>query len=245
MPIERIDATYQAKQDARIQSSLRRIDARPAIPTGRVIPENDDLAIYDGRSLNATILFLDICGFTSRPQETTQDQERLLRAISLFFSEMIRIIEDFGGTVEKNTGDGLMAYFVQTVSDSFSVQQRALSAALTMFHTAASSLNPHIERRGIAPFEFRICLDHGPVTIARVGAAKGFNDIVAIGTPANLACKMLHVAKANEIMIGNAIALNLDASWKNYVLASTHNTGYHYTHSRQPYVYWYYLGRWT
>ena len=33
--------------------------------------------------------------------------------LSLFFSEMIRVVGDYGGTVEKNTGDGIMAYFAQ------------------------------------------------------------------------------------------------------------------------------------
>ena len=35
----------------------------------------------------------------------------LLAALNLFFSELVKVAEDYGGTVEKNTGDGLMAYF--------------------------------------------------------------------------------------------------------------------------------------
>jgi adenylate cyclase len=35
----------------------------------------------------------------------------MLRVLNLYFSEMIKIAEEYGGTVEKNTGDGLMAYF--------------------------------------------------------------------------------------------------------------------------------------
>jgi len=244
MTIEQPNQHYRERQLQRIRSSLERIDARQAIPTGRVIPEAADLPIHGGRSLRATVLFLDISGFTSRQQETAEQQEILLRAIALFFSEMIRIVEDFGGTVEKNTGDGLMAYFVKGTDDVLSVQQRALSATLTMFDAAEKWLNPAIQAWATEPFQFRVCLDHGPITVARVGAAKGFNDIVAIGTTANLACKMLHVAKAGQIMIGNAIAEALEIPWRQYLTASPHDTGYHYVLSGQAYQYWYYVGRW-
>jgi len=41
----------------------------------------------------------------------------MLRVLNLFFTEMIRIVEDYGGAVEKNTGDGLMAYFEDRAAD--------------------------------------------------------------------------------------------------------------------------------
>jgi class 3 adenylate cyclase len=82
------------------------------------------------------VMFLDICGFSGRPADTPADQDVLLRALNLFFTEMFRIAEDYGGTVEKNTGDGLMAYFEDQASDGrVSGCQRAVAAALTMMYT--------------------------------------------------------------------------------------------------------------
>jgi class 3 adenylate cyclase len=75
-------------------------------------------------------MFLDISKFSQWPAWTEQEQDILLRVLSLFFTEMIRIVEDFGGVVEKNTGDGLMAYFVKDPGDTVAVQQRALSARM-------------------------------------------------------------------------------------------------------------------
>jgi len=43
--------------------------------------------------------------------DTPAEQDLMLRVLALFFSEMIRIAEEYGGVVEKNTGDGLMVYF--------------------------------------------------------------------------------------------------------------------------------------
>ena len=61
--------------------------------------------------MNATIKFTDISGFSLRNSISTEEQEMMLRVLNLYFTEMIRIVNDYGGSVEKNTGDGLMAYF--------------------------------------------------------------------------------------------------------------------------------------
>lgn len=236
---------YLFKQAENALSTHARIGKRPAIAVGRVIPDAEDLALHDGRAIDASVLYLDISGFTGRPQETHQQQEDLLRALSLFFTAMIRIVEDFGGVVEKNTGDGLMAYFVREAGDSEPVQQRAVNAAMTMFDVNSRSLRALIAERGIEPFSFRICIDHGPITIARIGIAKGFNGIVAVGTPANLACKMLAVAKAGEIMIGNNVADALSPLSRSFLRPSAHPTGYHYVESGISYPYWYYTGVWV
>ena len=52
------------------------------------------------------VLFLDISGFSVRKSETVEEQGMILKILNLFFTEMIRIAEEYGGTVEKNTGDG-------------------------------------------------------------------------------------------------------------------------------------------
>ena len=66
----------------------------------------------------------------------------LLRVFDFFFTEMIRIAEDYGGTVEKNTGDGLMAYFEDGGGHRESGAKRAVACALTMMDTTSWLINP-------------------------------------------------------------------------------------------------------
>lgn len=47
------------------------------------------------------VMFIDICGFSSRQLETAEAQNLMLKVLNLFFTEMIRISEDYGGNVEK------------------------------------------------------------------------------------------------------------------------------------------------
>lgn len=243
---ERLTKAYLAQQSERTVATLNKIIGRNPIAPGRVIPDAEDIALHKGRRLDATVMFLDICKFSKRPAWTEGEQETLLRILSLFFTEMIKVIEDYGGFVEKNTGDGLMAYFAKRPEDTVAVQQRALSAALTMFSAADRLINPILFASNLETLQFRICLDHGPITISKVGAARGFNGIVAIGTTANIASKMLAVAEANSILIGTLMLEGLPESWKrDYVRWKTSDTGWFWRANGSPYAYWEYTGRWT
>lgn len=197
MNYERLSLEYWRGQVARIEDLRKRIIARgSAVDSGRVVPEDDHLVLGRGRRLSMAVLFLDISAFSARPADSPEDQEILLRVLNLFFSEMLRIAEDYGGTVEKNTGDGLMAYFPDGEGNSTNGSQRAVAAALTMTYTNQYAINPILEASSIAPLAFRVGIDHGNVTIARLGLAKRFNSLAAIGTTANLASKML--SQANQ-----------------------------------------------
>lgn len=243
--MENFTKSYRDKQLARNLAALDKIVRRQPVALGRVIPGAEDIPIYDGRRLDATVMFLDISSFSQRPGWTIQEQEQLLRTLSLFFTEMVRIVDDFGGEVEKNTGDGLMAYFVKGPQDTVSVQQRAVSAALTMFYAAQNFINPILERSGIDPIRFRVCMDHGPITVAKVGLPKGFNGIVAIGTTANIASKMLASADPDSILIGHKVMEGLPKVWcDEWVRFKTADTGWFYRDTGASYSYWEYIGRW-
>lgn len=241
-----LTSAYRRAQIDRVVATLNKITARPGpFAQGRVIPQADDLAIHDGRRLEATVLFLDICKFSSRPCENAEEQSAIVQVLSLFFTEMIRIIEDHGGVVEKNTGDGLMAYFAKNDLPGVSIQQRALSCALTMFSAAETLINPVLANSNIPALDFRICMDHGHITVAKVGAARRFNGIVAVGTTANIASKMLSVAKANTILLGDAMLPGLPQLWvERFVQLESQDTGWTYRPSQAPYGFWRYDGRW-
>jgi adenylate cyclase len=239
------EAYHTAQLNRIVAARDRIVESAKLIATGKVIPEAPDLAIGTGRRLEATVLFLDISKFSHRPAETTEEQELLLRILNLFFTEMIHILEDYGGVIEKNTGDGLMAYFTAEPNETDDVRKRALAATLTMFYAADNFINPILFSTPVAPINFRVCLDHGWITIARVGAARRFNNIVAVGTTANLASKMLSAAEENSILLGDNMLAGLPDEWiRNFVRLKTNDTGWFYRSTGLPYSFWSYMGRW-
>ncbi|WP_186170258.1 adenylate/guanylate cyclase domain-containing protein [Burkholderia gladioli] len=238
---------YWESEGQRVEALRNRIREREdAIAAGRVIPDGADLALGRGRRIPLAVMFIDICGFSRRFSETPTEQSAMLAALNLFFSEMIKIAEDYGGTVEKNTGDGLMAYFEDNGGDPPEIGcKRAVACALTMMAAREYLISPVLEASGFTPFSFRISIDHGPVTIANLGVARGFNSYAAIGTTANFAAKMLAHASDQEIVIGHSVRQQLPLDWQvNYTEVHPQPTGWIYTATGLPYLLYKYIGRW-
>lgn len=234
---------YNQTQLDRIKASLEQIRQSEAAP-GRVIPDENSLVIGDGRRLSMAIMFLDVCGFSSRLLETENEQHLMMKVFNLFFTEMVHIAENYGGTVEKNTGDGLMAYFEDngtTVSGS----QRVVACGLTMFRTTTNFINPVLKASDVQEIQFRIGIDHGNITVAKLGAARRFNSIVAIGTSANVACKMLKFAGPSEMIIGDCVRKALPTAWHQYTQAIDESSGWVYRSTGQSYPFYRYTGRWN
>jgi class 3 adenylate cyclase len=204
---------YFLRQRARVRQVENRVLQAPSQPSqGRVLPASGDLPIGKGRHFEAAVLFLDICGFSNRDMDSQFHQSLLMSSMTVFFSEIIRIIEDYGGRVEKNTGDGLMAYFRNTtqISDA----HRAASCSLTIMLAAERLLNPLLAQYLYEPFSFRIAFDSGLITVAEVGRPTGFRSSVAIGTAANIASKMLAHCSAGEILVGERAMGRLPPRWR-------------------------------
>ncbi len=130
----------------RIKGTIRNLQARTDQTTkGRQVPDEDSLLIGGGKQLNLAVLFLDICGFTGWKSDSFEDQNDILTIFNLFMTEMVGICNDYSATVEKNTGDGLMAYFEgEGDQKDNSACESAVAAALTMFYTASRVINPNI-----------------------------------------------------------------------------------------------------
>jgi adenylate cyclase len=244
MNYEGLQQAYWQSQALRVETLRAKINARAAAPSGRVIPDDEDLVLGEGRRLKAAVMFLDISSFSQRASETADQQDIMLRVLNLFFTEMMKIAEDYGGTVEKNTGDGLMAYFEDAGGETGT--KRALSCALTMMAANDLLLRPIFLATPVDPIKFRVSIDRGFITVARLGAARRFNANVAIGATANFAAKMLSHANPGDVVLGDLALKDLPLSWQlQYGQLATTETGWHYVSSGKPYPLYRYTGRWA
>jgi len=247
MDFDHLTPGYKETQRARIGATATKIRERAeAIAAGRIVPDADDIPIHTGRRLTAAVMFLDIVEFSTLKNNTEAEQEAILRVLAYFFSEMFRIVSDYSGNVEKNTGDGLMAYFADGASDPPATGcHRAVSCAMTMMYTHKFILRDVISKSGIPPIDFRLTIDHGPITIARIGAAKLYNGLVAIGSTANASSKIQRLANGGEIVIGNDVRHNLPEAWKSWVEPIDAGTGFYYTATGEPYPAYRFTARWS
>ncbi len=238
---------YMDKVATRVDNSISTLaNLREAIAKGRVIPDEEDLDIGKGRTLDLAVLFLDICSFSSWPQGTAERQSEILSIFNVFMAEMMRIAEDYGGEVEKNTGDGLMAYFGGegnlAASDAC---KSAVGAAITMLYISKNLINPLLKRDRFREVDFRLGVDYGPVTVAVVGGKRRFKSRVAIGATAVIANRILDDCGMNQLVVGKMVADNLPPGWKEHCKLLKSETGWVQGPQKLPYPFYTYDGRWN
>lgn len=146
-----------------------------------------------------TVLFADIRGFTSISE--TEKPEKVVSLLNRYFSAMSEIIFDFGGTLDKYIGDGLMAIFgAPTATDDDA--RNALRAAVAMQRRLAI-LNNDLRSENFPEVHIGIGLHTGEATIGYIGSEKR-SEYTAIGDTVNLASRLESNAGAGQILVSDA-----------------------------------------
>ena len=165
----------------------------------------------------------------------------MLALMNLFISEMISIVREHDGHFEKNTGDGLMAYFGEGSSTDVERVKPAVEAAAVMHYFNDEILGPFLDSKNVARIKFRVGIDVGPVTLARLGVKStnsDYNSMVAIGTIANVANKLMRLIPDGGICVGEYAYNNLPNNWGARCAKSDLSTGFVYTATLNPYPGW-------
>ena len=153
--------------------------------------------------------------------------------------EMLHIVRDFGGIFEKNTGDGLMAYFGEGAASDAEAAKAAAEAAVTMHYVNDNLMWYFLKKAGCSPVSFRIGIDTGPVTIAKVAIHGGTHgSAVAVGTIANVACKLMRLVPEGGICVGERTFEILPYNWKTTCQRCDGSTGHVYRLTQQVYPGW-------
>lgn len=195
-------------------------DRLEQIIKGRTPPASEDISIGSARKLRAAILFFDLRDFSGRTgSPDDQSMKQALELLDVVIPIVMQIVFDFGGYVEKNTGDGIMAIFVSGEDDEIS--KAALDCAMVIFYTLREIVNPHLRTLGILDINARIGIDLGWVLLARIGLPTGSskferNFLTAVGPAANLACRLQAMAETNQIYVGDLIKRNALPEWEQF-----------------------------
>lgn len=213
-------------------------DRLEGVVQGRVMPDLDQVTIGSAKQFRLAVLFMDICGFSGWKNWTSDEQKTVLAIMNIFMTEMINIARDFNGSFEKNTGDGFMAYFGAEAATDAERVKVAVEAATVMHYINDVHISPFLERNGCWKIRFRVGIDLGPVTIARVGIRGQANSIVAIGTPANIACKLMKLIPDGGICIGDDVYRALPNNWTSSCTACDQSSGFVYVANNAPYLAW-------
>jgi len=114
-------------QDRERISKIKSILAHFVPSTAKDMIEKDpDMAMRDKYIQDATVLFLDVEGFTTLVQK--YPHEEINRTIESYFSMFFDIIQRMGGDINETAGDGMMVIFLDP--DPHTHPGKAVQAAL-------------------------------------------------------------------------------------------------------------------
>ena len=181
--------------------------------TLRAVKENDILRMYVDTSvlqfmtrtefetsltasenIEATVLFMDLCGFTSISEKEPADV--VVRLINKYFDIMVKEIIAQGGYVDKFMGDAVMAVFRGEYH-----MDRAVEAAL-LVRNQINGLKEELTSQGEYTPKVSIGINCGEMVSGNIGsAALKRLDYTVIGDAVNVAQRLQAYAKPGQIVI--------------------------------------------
>ena len=150
----------------------------------------------DADRRQVTVLFADLCGFTSLSERLDPEEVRAFQGA--LFDSLGQAIARYGGFVAKYVGDAVLALFGAPVAHEDD-PERALEAALDMLRRAAALSETWTARLG-QPVSLHIAVHTGPVVAGSLGdGAGGAYDVT--GDTVNTASRLLGEAAPGTILV--------------------------------------------
>jgi adenylate cyclase len=156
----------------------------------------NELRSDDGERKQVTVLFADVSGSMDLAEQ--QDPEEWRKIMQRFFSLLADAVTRFEGTVDKFTGDGIMAVFGAPVAHEDHAQ-RACYAALQMLDDV-SGYAAELRRGPGLNFSTRIGINSGEVVAGAIGAGAE-SEYTAIGHTVGLAQRMEALAEPGKAYV--------------------------------------------
>jgi class 3 adenylate cyclase/tetratricopeptide (TPR) repeat protein len=154
----------------------------------------------DAERKQVTVLFADVSGSMDLAEQ--EDPEEWRQIMQRFFSLLGETVTRFEGTVDKFTGDGIMAIFGAPVAHEDHAR-RACYAALQMLDDVAEYAAELRRAKGLN-FSTRIGINSGEVVAGAIG--QGGDGYTAIGHTVGLAQRMEALAEPGKAYLAEAAA---------------------------------------
>jgi class 3 adenylate cyclase len=177
-------------------------DARFCHGCGAPVQDGDTRAEYK----QVTVLFGDVVH--SMDIASAVGAERLREIMANLASRCAAVVKRYGGTVDKFTGDGIMAVF----GAPFALEDHAVRACLAALDVQADvkRLAVDVRERDGVELQLRVGLNSGQVIAGEIGS--GVLGYTAIGEQVGMAQRMESAAPAGGVMLSASTARLVDGA---------------------------------
>jgi adenylate cyclase len=163
-----------------------------------MIMANPEDAWLKGRTNEATILFMDVRGFTS--YSSAKDPEKIVEELNEYFEIVTTVIINYGGYVDKFIGDAVLAVFGVPIYNKRHLERGVQAAVLIqkeLFKAGKNKDNKLLTSVGIG-------IESGVVISGNIGTEMKM-EYTVIGDSVNIASRLNGLAKSGEIVISKKV----------------------------------------
>lgn len=167
--------------------------------------------ILGGNSVESTVLFSDIRGFT--PLTEALGAQGTVSLLNEYFTLMVECIQEEGGMLDKFIGDAIMAVFgipIKRIDD----EDRAVRCAIKMM-TELREWNEKRAQKGLTEINIGVGLNTDTVVSGNIGSPKRM-DYTIIGDGVNLAARLESACKqyGTNILVSENTFKRLKGTYK-------------------------------
>lgn len=180
-------AVYSHRADEKQGRNIRQLFS--SYVTARVVNElirNPEMAKLGGERREVTILFSDVCGFTTFSEQHSPTE--VVATLNEYLGAMTDVIFRWEGTLDKFVGDEIMVFWGAPLPQADHAL-RALGCALDM-RKALEDLHRKWEREGKPLLEAGVGINSGEVLVGNIGAQGKKMDYTVIGDHVNLGARV-------------------------------------------------------
>ncbi len=160
------------------------------------IASQEGIVQLGGAKRPVVVFFSDIRGFTPMSEKMSPDD--IASLLTEYFTEMVGIVFDHGGTLDKFMGDALMALWGAPVA-SDDAADHAMQAAIDMMGVLRE-LNEKWSSEGKPHVEIGIGINFGEVFAGNIGSDQRM-EYTVIGDPVNVASRLCSKAGGGQVII--------------------------------------------
>ncbi|MBR6153232.1 MAG: HAMP domain-containing protein [Treponema sp.] len=156
-----------------------------------------------GETVNVTVMFCDIRGFTTLSENMTP--EKIVTLLNEYFTGLEECITSNRGVINKYIGDAVMAVFGAPLHSETHAED-AFKASIAM-REKLKEMNQSFLKKGLPEIHFGIGLHSGPVLAGNIGASRRM-EYTVIGDTVNTASRIEGLCKTfqKDLLISESTA---------------------------------------
>ena len=194
--VENSRRSEQLRREALVLSNFQRYFA-PNLASQ--IAQQEGAVQLGGTKRPVVIFFSDIRGFT--PLSESMGPDEIATLLTEYFTEMVEIVFEHSGTLDKFMGDAIMALWGAPIAHEDDAD-RAMACALDQL-TALERMNEKWKKEQRPELGIGIGINFGEVFAGNIGSDRRL-EYTVIGDAVNTASRVCSSAGPNEILISDA-----------------------------------------